>query len=260
MSLSVGFRRTAAMSLFAQGAHTALVPEPALKTRAEDELDGYADEMDTGLKPLRSGKNILKALQLDGRFVCATDGSHPATPDPQEFGFAELDRDTRQILFDFYRTHTGMCPPGQNTHSALPTLRRVVDDILTKHQITYKGMMQKLQVDSQTDDMDFLSSIAQKMFNDGSTNWGRISSLVAFGAVLCVRLKEAQREHCIDRVAEQISSYLISEQHDWLLKNKGWHGFVEFFRVEDVESVVRNALMAIAGFAGISAGLAFLIR
>ncbi|XP_051991848.1 induced myeloid leukemia cell differentiation protein Mcl-1-like [Xyrauchen texanus] len=260
MSLSVGFRRTAAMSLFAQGAHTALVPEPALKTRAEDELDGYADEMDTGLKPLRPGKNVLKGLQLDGQFVCATDGSLPATPDPRDFGFAELHRDTRQLLFDFYRTHTGMCPPGQSTHPALPTLRRVVDGILTKHRITYKGMMQKLQVDSRPDDMDFLTSIAQKMFSDGSTNWGRISSLVAFGAVVCMCLKEAQRERCIDRVAERISSYLMSEQHDWLLKNKGWHGFEEFFRVEDMESVVRNTLVAIAGFAGIGAGLAFLIR
>lgn len=38
------------------------------------------------------------------------------------------------------------------------------------------------------------------------------------------------------------------------------HGFVEFFRVEDVESVVRNALMAVVGCAGIGAGLALLIR
>ncbi|KAJ8335226.1 hypothetical protein SKAU_G00408650 [Synaphobranchus kaupii] len=37
-------------------------------------------------------------------------------------------------------------------------------------------------------------------------------------------------------------------------------GFVEFFHVEDPESVVRNALMAFAGVAGIGAGLAFLIR
>ncbi|XP_051526733.1 induced myeloid leukemia cell differentiation protein Mcl-1-like [Myxocyprinus asiaticus] len=260
MSLSVGLRRTAAVSLLAHGAHTALVPVSALKNRAEDELDGYADEMETGLKALRPGTNGLKGLQLDGRFVSATDGSLPATPDPQEFGVAQLDRDTRELLLDLYRTHTGMCSPGRNTHPALPTLRRVVGDILTKHQITYKGMMQKLLVDSQPDDMDFISSIAQKMFSDGSTNWGRISSLVAFGAEVCTRLKAAKREHCIDRVAEQISSYLMSEQHDWLLKNKGWYGFVEFFRVEDVESVVRNTLIAVAGFAGIGAGLALLIR
>lgn len=84
------------------------------------------------------------------------------------------------------------------------------------------GMAQRLQLDSQSDDMDFIGSIAQKMFSDGSTNWGRITSLVAFGAVLCVRLKELQKENCVERVAEHISSFLISEQQDWLQRNKGW--------------------------------------
>lgn len=37
-------------------------------------------------------------------------------------------------------------------------------------------------------------------------------------------------------------------------------GFVEFFRVADPESTVRNTLMAFAGFAGIGATLALLIR
>lgn len=89
------------------------------------------------------------------------------------------------------------------------------------------GMAQRLQLDSQSDDMDFIGSIAQKMFSDGSTNWGRITSLVAFGAVLCVRLKELQKENCVERVAEHISSFLISEQQDWLQRNKGWVSWVQ---------------------------------
>lgn len=259
MSLSATFRRTAALSLLAPGAHTSPLNGSAHKTRTEDELDGYAEEIDTGLKQLRPGTNGLKGLKLDGRYVSADDGSLPCSPDPQEFGFTELERDTRQLLLDFFRSYGG-CSSGRNSHPALPTLRRVVDDILAKHQITYKGMVQRLQLDSHPDDMDIIKSIAKQMFSDGSTNWGRITSLVAFGAVMCIRLKELQREKCIDTVAEQISSFLISEQHDWMLSNKGWHGFVEFFRVEDMESTVRNALMAFAGFAGLGAGLVLLIR
>uniref|UniRef100_A0A8C1YDY0 Induced myeloid leukemia cell differentiation protein Mcl-1 homolog n=1 Tax=Cyprinus carpio TaxID=7962 RepID=A0A8C1YDY0_CYPCA len=260
MTLSFGIKRTAALSVFAQGAHTSLVPGPALKPRTEDELDGYADDTEAALKPPRPGTNGLKGLQLDGRFVSAGDGSLPATPDPKELGSVELHLDTRQLMLDFYRTHTGMCPPDRKRHHALPTMRRVVADILIKHQITYKGMLQRLQLDSQPDDMSFISCIAKTMFKDHTTNWGRIVSLVAFGAVVCTQLKELQREQCVEAVAEQISSYLISEQHDWLLNNKSWHGFVEFFRVEDVESVVRSALMAVVGCAGIGAGLALLIR
>lgn len=84
------------------------------------------------------------------------------------------------------------------------------------------GMLQRLQLDSEPDDMSFISCIAKTMFKDHTTNWGRIVSLVAFGAVVCTHLKELQRERCVEMVAEQISSYLISEQHDWLLNNKSW--------------------------------------
>ncbi|KAK7124152.1 hypothetical protein R3I94_018498 [Phoxinus phoxinus] len=258
MTLTLGLRRTATMGFLAQGAHTTLVP--ALKTRTEDELDGCTDEMDSTLKPVRPGTNGLKGLQLDGRFVSATDGSLPSTPDSHELGSAELDRDTRQLLLVFYRTHTGMCSPEQNHNSALPTMRRVVGEILEKHQLVYKGMLQRLHMDSQQDSMDFIGSIAKSIFSDGSTNWGRITSLVAFGAVVCSRLKECRREECVEAVAQQISSYLISEQHHWLRNNNGWEGFVEFFREEDVESLVRNTLMAVVGCAGIGAGLAFLMR
>ncbi|XP_016359516.1 induced myeloid leukemia cell differentiation protein Mcl-1 homolog isoform X1 [Sinocyclocheilus anshuiensis] len=227
----------------------------SLGNRPMAALGVLAEEADAALKPLRPGTNGLKGLQLDGRFVSAGDGSLPATPDPQELG-----SDTRQLLLDFYRTHTGMSLPDRKRHHALPTMKRVVADVVIKHQITYRGMLQHLQLDSQPDDLSFIGCIAKTMFRDDTTNWGRIVSLVAFGAVVCSRLKELQRERCVETVAQQISSYLISEQHDWLLNNKGWHGFVEFFRVEDVESVVRSALMAVVGCAGIGAGLALLIR
>ncbi|KAL0167234.1 hypothetical protein M9458_039078, partial [Cirrhinus mrigala] len=70
-------------------------------------------------------------------------------------------------------------------------------------------------LDSQPDDMSVIGSIAKTMFKDDTTNWGRIVSLVAFGAVMCSQLRELKRDRCI-------SSYLISEQHNWLLNNKGW--------------------------------------
>ncbi|XP_039521846.1 induced myeloid leukemia cell differentiation protein Mcl-1a [Pimephales promelas] len=257
MTLTLGMKRATAMSFFTQGAHTTLVP--SLKTHTEDELDGCADEMDSTLKPVRPGTNGTKGLQLDGRFVSACDGSLPSTPDSAELGSAELDRDTRQLLLDFYRSHTGMCSPEQNHNSALPTMRRVVGEILLKHQIAYKGMLQRLHKEFDTDSLD-IGTIAKTMFSDGSTNWGRITSLVAFGAVVCSRLKECQREESVEAVAQQISSYLISEQHHWLRNNNGWEGFVEFFREEDVESRVRGALMAVVGCAGIGAGLALLMR
>lgn len=83
-------------------------------------------------------------------------------------------------------------------------------------------MLQRLELDSQPDDMSIVGSIAKTMFKDDTTNWGRIVSLVAFGAAACSQLRELKRDRCVEMVAEQISSYLISEQHNWLLNNKGW--------------------------------------
>ncbi|KAJ8267506.1 hypothetical protein COCON_G00126780 [Conger conger] len=140
------------------------------------------------------------------------------------------------------------------------TRRRMVSDVITKHQIAYNGMIQRLCLDERDDDMSFVATVAENLFSDGSTNWGRIVSLVAFGATVCQHLKEAGREGCVDQVGVQISSYLLNHKKDWLLSNNGWDGFVEVFHVEDPESVVRNALMAFAGVAGLGAGLAYLIR
>lgn len=119
----VQLRRTAALSLFAPSA------PPTPKIQSEDELDGYAEE--TG--PKARG---LMALQLDGKRV-SVDGSLPSSPDPRELGSVELERDTRDLLVNFYRTRAGMC--ARASHPAMTTLRRVVNDILDKHHMTYRG-------------------------------------------------------------------------------------------------------------------------
>ncbi|KAM6910749.1 induced myeloid leukemia cell differentiation protein Mcl-1b [Xenentodon cancila] len=120
-------------------------------------------------------------------------------------------------------------------------------------------MIKKLSLDD-TDDMGFVSAVATSLFADGTTNWGRIASLVAFGVAVCQHLKERGRDSCVDSVAQEISTYLLTHQGDWLVKNNSWDGFVEFFRVADPESTVRNTLMAFIGVAGIGATLALLSR
>lgn len=83
-------------------------------------------------------------------------------------------------------------------------------------------MVTKLSLDNMGDDVRFVGSVAKSLFGDGTTNWGRIASLVAFGAVVCQHLKETGRENCVEPVAEEISQYLLSEQRDWLVKNNNW--------------------------------------
>lgn len=111
----------------------------SLKT--ENELDDI-DEVDSSrvLRPERKG------LGFDSGFHSSDDDSSlPTSPDSQlsmpEFPTeeTELERETRELICSFYRIYTGLSRSERNRHKALETLKRVVDDVLTKHSITFKG-------------------------------------------------------------------------------------------------------------------------
>jgi len=200
------------------------------------------------------------------------DGSLPCTPEldsevdlsgcSSSAGDEVLEHDTRHLIVGFL-TDFVCCAsqPRRKQSEAHSTMKRVVEDVIEKHRYLYNGMINKLELDERGDDMSFMSSVATSLFSDGTTNWGRIASLVAFGAVVCQYLKKKKdREHCVRLVGQEISTYLLNDQREWLVKNNSWDGFVDFFRVTDPESTVRNTLMAVAGFAGIGATLALLIR
>ncbi|XP_029306639.1 induced myeloid leukemia cell differentiation protein Mcl-1b [Cottoperca gobio] len=171
-----------------------------------------------------------------------------------------LENDTRQLISCVLRDLTEPSKSSWMESPELTTMKRVVEDLLLKHRYAYNGMLKKLPLDDCTDDASFVSAVAKSLFADGTTNWGRIASLVAFGAVVSRYLKERGRDNDVELVGQQIATYLLSDQRDWLVKNNAWDGFVKFFQVADPESTVRNTLMAFAGFAGIGATLALLIR
>uniref|UniRef100_A0AAR2KCR3 Apoptosis regulator Bcl-2 family BH4 domain-containing protein n=1 Tax=Pygocentrus nattereri TaxID=42514 RepID=A0AAR2KCR3_PYGNA len=187
--------------------------------------------------------------------ISLCDGEVTVLIKPKPKGRVRLEEETLCIIGDFYQGYRS-----RNQHPASDTLSRVVEGMLHKHSVAYSGMVQRLCLEQQDDSMEFISSVAKTLFDDGITNWGRIASLVALGAVVCEWLKEVGREQCVENVIQHISMYLSTDQRQWLINNKAWGGFVEFFREDDSESRVRNALMAFAGFAGLGAGLALLMR
>ncbi|KAG7336007.1 hypothetical protein KOW79_000700 [Hemibagrus wyckioides] len=171
-----------------------------------------------------------------------------------------LEHDTREIIADFFFLVTSSPRLCERHTKVLQTMKRVVDDLMVKHRIVYKGMLVKLNLDERGEDMSVISTVAKELFSDGITNWGRIASLLAFAAVVARYEKESGRGSCVGLVADEISSYLMSNQKEWLLKNKSWNGFVEFFHIPDPESSVRTALTTFVTVAGIGAVLAYMTR
>nr|XP_044994460.1 induced myeloid leukemia cell differentiation protein Mcl-1 [Jaculus jaculus] len=238
---------------------------PAAIMSPEDELDGYEPE------PLGKRPAVLPLLELVGEAAKnpGTDGSLPSTPPPAEEEEEEEDglyQQSLDIISRYLREQaTGskdakpMGGAGAAGRKALDTLRRVGDRMQRNHETAFQGMLRKLDIKNE-DDVKSLSRMMVHVFSDGVTNWGRIVTLISFGAFVAKHLKSINQESCIEPLAEIITDVLVRTKRDWLVKQRGWDGFVEFFHVQDLEGGVRNVLLAFAGVAGVGAGLVYLIR
>ncbi|MGH0187152.1 UNVERIFIED_CONTAM: hypothetical protein FKN15_024000 [Acipenser sinensis] len=71
-------------------------------------------------------------------------------------------------------------------------------------------------------EVGFVTDVAESLFSDGTTNWGRVVSLVAFGAVVARHLKQSGLEHCIEPLGERISSFLLRDKSAWMIENGAW--------------------------------------
>ena len=82
-------------------------------------------------------------------------------------------------------------------------------------------MINKLSLDDR-EDVLFIDTVADSLFADGTTSWGRIASLLAFGAAVCQYLKGKGRTDCVELVAGGLSSYLMNDKREWLLEHNSW--------------------------------------
>nr|XP_060614053.1 induced myeloid leukemia cell differentiation protein Mcl-1 [Anolis sagrei ordinatus] len=153
----------------------------------------------------------------------------------------------------------GSSPDEAEVARALETLRRVGESLREKHLLAFQGMLRKLEIKKE-EDLTSVSEVATEVFRDGIINWGRIVTLISFGAFVAKHLKSINQENAINTLIEIITDVLVTDKRDWLLKHNAWEGFVQFFHVEDIEGGIRNVLVAFASVAGIGAGLAYMIR
>uniref|UniRef100_A0A671U992 Bcl-2 Bcl-2 homology region 1-3 domain-containing protein n=1 Tax=Sparus aurata TaxID=8175 RepID=A0A671U992_SPAAU len=152
-----------------------------------------------------------------------------------------LETVTRQLMKSFLGEFTGLLKPMPHRSKALWTMRRVVDDILETHKCDYNGMIDQLSLDSR-DNVEFVSAVANSLFSDGTSNWCRVASLTAFGAVVCQYFKDKGKDSYVEMVGDEIALYLLTKQKDWLIDNNSWDGFVGYFRPADSTSTLMNII------------------
>ncbi|XP_058499223.1 induced myeloid leukemia cell differentiation protein Mcl-1 homolog [Solea solea] len=175
-------------------------------------------------------------------------------------GGEELEKETRKLVTQFLTDFAVQSAPRFGDGKALSTMKRVVDGLCEKHRYKYNGMIQNMALYQKEEDVAFVSAVAASLFEDCTVTWGRIASLMAFGAVVCKHLKERGSENSAEQVGQEISSYLLSHHRGWMLENNSWDGFAEYFQAAEPEMTMRNTLISLAGLAGLGATLALLIK
>ncbi|KAM9169051.1 LOW QUALITY PROTEIN: induced myeloid leukemia cell differentiation protein Mcl-1 [Mergus octosetaceus] len=224
--------------------------------------------------PLWSPEEELDGCEPEAERGGPGGGSLPGTP--PELPTDELRQDSLELILRYLREAAGETEPGLKKffpgllgrpggagdgvmEKALETLRRVGDGVLEKHELAFQGMLRKLEIKKE-EDLQAVGEVAAHLFSDGVTNWGRVVTLISFGAFVARHLKSMKQEKSIGSLARIITDALVSSKREWLVSQGGWEGFVDFFRVEDLEGSIRNVLMAFAGVAGLGASLAYMIR
>lgn len=106
----------------------------------------------------------------------------------------------------------------------------------------FSGMLRKLDIKNE-DDVKSFSRVMVHVFKDGVTNWGRIVTLISFGAFVAKHLKSINQESYMEPLAENITDVHVRTKRGWLVKHRGRNESVEFFHVQDLDGGVRNVLL-----------------
>ena len=143
----------------------------------------------------------------------------------------ELVKDiARYLAMDIVRYLSEAKPPVARSMHAR-TLRRTVDEVTSRHQILFGGLMKKLkEVDDQRVDAYCASfkRVADEMFSDDQYNWGRIITLYAFAGWMAKSLVEeklvrpASNEQ--QSIADVAGSYIANKLSGWIYQQGGWVG------------------------------------
>jgi len=106
------------------------------------------------------------------------------------------------------------------------TMRRTVKELSSRHDIAFKGMVNKLNLDSNNTFQTFVN-VADEIFDDGQINWGRIVAVYAFASRLAA--KESDKSDFAKKISLFVGKYVANKLGKWILDNGGWEAFSDYF-------------------------------
>jgi len=171
--------------------------------------------------------------------------------------------ETGSILVLLFLDKTGLSstqslrpPQNPSSRNRCLILRRLTDEVIEKYQTAFNGMYRRVDLERQGDSIkDTIKAVADKIVHDGSFNWGRLVTLIAFvlhGAESLAQKGLADSEEVV-ALARFFADYIDNELGARLKNLGGWESLEVLFPPKpDYEKRVWNGLV------GTFVGLGFL--
>jgi len=138
------------------------------------------------------------------------------------------------------------------------TMRRTVKELSSRHDIAFKGMVNKLNLNSSEGSNPFQTfvNVADEIFDDGQINWGRIVAVYAFASRLAVRGTE--KSDFPKKISLFVGKYVANKLGKWILDNGGWEAFAEYFpdQGEIEENMWKGLLFTAVGLGALASVVA----
>lgn len=145
--------------------------------------------------------------------------------------------------------HLGGQSSYQSPRSA--TVLRLVHQLLEKHEILYKSMVDRLHLTSRTN-IQYLDQMCDEVFADGQVTWGKILALYALCAAIGRHFRDSEKQDVARESVECIGQYIGKKVTSWIKKEGGWVAIEEAFPPEDhVEKRIWKGLL----YTGIGLGV-----
>lgn len=155
---------------------------------------------------------------------------------------------TRELAIDIVHHVVGRTKRKPSSKHA-ETLRRTTEEILTRHEIFFKSVTSKMQIDRTNANATF-KNVADEMLSDCVYSWGRIVALYAFGARLaqyCYMMSKENDVELAAQIATFMGNYITEKFSVWINMNGGWDAFDNQFLPEThFEDIVKKGLIVTA--------------
>ncbi|KAG2463855.1 induced myeloid leukemia cell differentiation protein Mcl-1-like [Polypterus senegalus] len=236
------------------------------KTMEDGEFDDYLEEAGSVSQlQMLSSKNCLKLGEGTNVDSCrpSTQDATSRPVDSVQYGrrpVSKFEKETRELIAAYLFRSAGL------PHSCSRTGRKpfdilvgVGDRIIENNKSFFNEALQTIDV-SQKELLEYMTSLAQAMLTERVLKWRHVTGFIIFGSAVAKHLKQVNLEHCILPLADHISALLLKHCKDWIVKNRAWEGFADFYHFVVHEPEIWRFRITFLGLAFLAAGLVSLFE